>query len=420
MIMKNLYPKNLHPAASRLIQFKNGPTPTERFQTMLKSRRHILFAGCIGLALTGLTLQILGVFSRATAQNQAVKTETAIFVETRPAHTGPIAEIREAVGTARAHQSIQISTKVSGIIESISFQEGSHIQAGEVIVRLHHAEQEAEKEKAQAELQKAIAVRDEQARKLERATALQKTGSGAAAQVDDITAQVRALDGAIASARAAIRVADARLDELTIRAPFSGRAGSHNYSVGAYISPGNAITTLDDLSMMRIDFSVPESYLDHLQIGQIVRATSAAYPGREFTGKLAVINPRVDDVSRSVRLTADFDNTDETLKTGMFLSVKLEINSSKEAVLVPEEALINNGLMHFIFVVSPDKRAERRSVTIGQRLRGFAEITNGIDPGEQVIVRGVQRVRPGSLLDPQPLPSEPGTNNSEKSADMNK
>ncbi len=337
------------------------------------------------------------------------RADAAVLVEVDTVKTGRMVETREAVGTVKAFQSITVTAKVSGTIETIDFKEGQLVKAGDVLIRMDSDERRADMEKAQAELTRATAQRNEIAVKLERATTLQKTGSGAGAQVDDYTAQVRTLDGAIASAKAAIKGAEARLEDSTVRAPFSGRIGTRDVSLGAYISPGTQISTLDDLSIARLDFAVPENLLDRLRVGQIVHAKSAAYKERIFTGSVQIIDTRIDPVTRAVRLTADFDNADEALKAGMFLSVTLEVASNDEATVVPEEAIVNDGMRHIVYVVSKDKRAERRVLSIGQRQRGLAEVLSGVAPGETIVLRGVQRIRPDSLLDPRPISSKSGT-----------
>ena len=141
--------------------------------------------------------------------------------------------------------------------------------------------------------------------------------------MDDLTAQVKSLDGPLASAQAQRKAAEARLEELTIRAPFAGRVGTRSVSLGAYISPGTRITSLDDLTRIRLDFAVPENLLDRVKAGQTVNATSSAYRGRVFTGMVSTIDTRVDQATRTIRLTAEFENPDEALKPGMFLSVGL-------------------------------------------------------------------------------------------------
>ncbi|HEX8166813.1 MAG TPA: efflux RND transporter periplasmic adaptor subunit [Beijerinckiaceae bacterium] len=328
---------------------------------------------------------------------------TVVDVDT--VRTGRIVEVRDAVGTVRAYESITVTVKGSGIVEEISFQEGQKVKLGDVLLRLDSDERRADIEQAKAETRRATAQRDEMKLRLDRAVALSRTGAGTGAQVDDLTAQVKTLESAIASAEARRKGAEARLEDLIVRAPFAGRLGSRSVSVGAYVSPGMRITTLDDLSRVRLDFAVPENVLDSLKIGQTVRAISAAFGQRSFEGKVALIDPRVDPVTRSVRLTAEFDNPDEALKPGMFLSVALEVTVKNDAVVVPEEAIVGEGLRHLIYVVK-DNLVERRVVRIGQRQEGRVEIVDGLKAGETIVVRGVQRVRPGLAVDPKPISAE--------------
>ncbi|HJW78728.1 MAG TPA: efflux RND transporter periplasmic adaptor subunit, partial [Beijerinckiaceae bacterium] len=320
---------------------------------------------------------------------------TAVDVDT--VRTGRIVELRDAVGTVRAYESITVTVKGSGIVEEISFQEGQKVKLGDVLLRLDSDERRADIEQAKAETRRATALRDELKVRLDRAMALNRTGAGTVAQVEDLTAQVRTLESAIASAEARRKAAEARLEDLIVRAPFNGRLGTRSVSLGAYVTPGMRITTLDDLSKVRLDFAVPENILAQLDIGQTVRAVSAAFGQRVFEGKVAVIDPRVDPVTRSVRLTAEFPNPDEALKPGMFLSVALEVSVKNDAVIVSEEAIVGEGLRHLIYVVK-DNMVERRVVRIGQRQQGRVEVVDGLRPGEIVIVRGVQRVRPGQAV----------------------
>jgi len=335
-------------------------------------------------------------------------------VEVDTVRTGRIVETREAVGTVRAYESITVTAKVAGVIDKIGFEEGQAVKAGDVLVQLDAAERRAEIEQAIAEANRAEALRNEVAIKLERAQALNRTGSGTAAQVEDLTAQLKSLEGSIASAQAQRKAAEARLEDLTIRAPFNGRVGTRTVSLGAYIAPGTRITSLDDLSKVRLDFAVPENLLGRLEPGQTVKAVSAAYKGRVFTGKVSTIDPRVDQATRTARLTAEFENPDEALKPGMFLAVTLEVSVDDEAVVVPEEAIVSEGLRHVVYPVK-DNKVERRVITIGQRQGGKVQVVEGLEAGETIVVLGVQRVRPGaeviarplgsSARDPQPVPA---------------
>src|SRR6478735_98088 len=325
-------------------------------------------------------------------------------VEVDTVKTGRIVEVRESVGTVRAYESITVTAKVAGIVGEIGFAEGQKVKAGDMLIQFDAAERRAEIEQTNAEASRAEALRNEVAIKLERAQALSRTGAGTGAQVEDLTAQMKSLEGSIASARAQRKAAEARLEDLIIRAPFDGRVGTRSVSLGAYVAPGTRITSLDDLSKIRLDFAVPENLLGRLKPGQTVNATSAAYRERTFKGTVATIDPRVDQTTRTARLTAEFDNADEALKPGMFLSVALEVSTKDDAVVVPEEAIVSEGLRHLVYPVK-DSKVERRVITIGQRQGGKVEVVDGLKAGETIVVLGVQRVRPGAEVVARPVGS---------------
>jgi membrane fusion protein (multidrug efflux system) len=202
------------------------------------------------------------------------------------------------------------------------------------------------------------------------------------------------LEATVKANRARLGAANARLEDTVIRAPFSGRVGLRRVSVGTLISPGDVITTLDDTSVIKLDFSVPENLLATLREGLSVRATAPAFPGRTFAGKVASIDSRVDVNTRAVTVRALLANEDGALKAGMFLSVSLS-NDEREAIVIPEEALTPEAERQFVYVVAEGK-AEKREVRIGGRRPGSVEVIAGLSAGEQVIVEGTQKVRDGA------------------------
>jgi membrane fusion protein (multidrug efflux system) len=358
-------------------------------------------------------LPVIGAYVSQPAEQQAAQggrgrggAAGPATVEVDMVRTGRIVEMRESVGTVRAYESITVTAKVAGVVGEIGFTEGQKVKAGDMLVQFDAAERRAEIEQTIAEASRAEALKNEVAIKLERAQALSRTGAGTGAQVDDLTAQMKSLEGSIASARAQRKAAEARLEDLIIRAPFAGRVGTRSVSLGAYVAPGTRITSLDDLSRIRLDFAVPENLLGRLKPGQTVNATSAAYKGRTFKGTVATIDTRVDQTTRTARLTAEFDNPDEALKPGMFLSVALEVSTRDDAVVVPEEAVVSEGLRHVVYPVK-DSKVERRVITIGQRQGGKVEVVDGLKAGETIVVLGVQRVRPGAEVVARPLGSGP-------------
>jgi membrane fusion protein (multidrug efflux system) len=323
-------------------------------------------------------------------------------VEVLPVSTGPVVEVAEAVGTTRAFESVTVTSKIAGIVEAVLFDEGQSVKAGDDLIRLDGAERRAELEGARAAVAQEEARRAELRTRLDRAVQLRRSGSGTEALVDDLTAQVKTADSAVAAAVSRQRAAEARVSDLTIKAPFAGRVGVRTVSVGALVEPRTAITTLDDVSKVRLDFAVPEVFLGRIAAGSVVFGQTVAYGDRRFEGSVAVVDTRVDPVTRSVRMTALIDNADLALKPGMFMNVALQVTTRPDAMLVLEEALVGEGPLHLAFVVK-DGVIERRVVKIGQRQEGKVEVTEGLKPGETIVVRGVQRVRQGMPVTARPF-----------------
>jgi membrane fusion protein, multidrug efflux system len=327
-------------------------------------------------------------------------------VEVSPVAKGEITEIAEAVGTTRAFESVVINSRLSGMIEAISFEEGANVQLGQELLRLDGAERRAEWEATKAAITQEEAKRNELKTKLDRAVQLRRTGAGTEALVDDLTAQIKTSDSAIQNAIARERAATARMNDVMVRAPFSGRVGIRNVSVGSFLQTTTNITTLDDISKVRLDFQVPENLMSRIQTGATVKATAAAFGNRSFVGKVAVVDTRVDTLTRSVKLTAVVENPDLALRPGMFLNVALEVARRPDALLIPEEAIVGEGPLQVAFAVV-DGKVERRVLKVGQREAGKVEILDGVKSGEQIVVRGVQRVRAGIQVTARPLGAAP-------------
>lgn len=290
----------------------------------------------------------------------------------------PVVERVESVGTVRAREAVTITTKVAGIVEAIRFVEGERVQAGATLVQLDAAALRAEVDQARALL-------DDARNQLVRARQLQAGQTIAAQRLETLEALSRQAEGRV-------RQADARLEELRVAAPFAGRVGLRQVSPGALIQPGTVITTLDDTERVRVEFSVPEVYLARIRAGSGVTARSSAYGERRFRGTVAVIDTRIDPATRSVRVISEFDNADEALRPGLFLTVELVLEERERALLVAEEAIDPVGDRAFVFVVR-DGRARRQEVRLGLRLPGEVEVREGLNAGEPVVVRGVQRLR---------------------------
>jgi membrane fusion protein (multidrug efflux system) len=319
-----------------------------------------------------------------------------------PPRTGLVIERVEAVGTARANESVTITAKQTGNVTGITFEEGQRVRTGHVLIELDSLERKADLDQSKADLEQIRAARDEIRQRLDRAKQLKSSGNVTDARLDELEQQLRAADGRIRAGEARIRAVNARLDDVRITAPFDGRVGMRMISLGALVQPGTTITSLDDVSKIKLDFAVPETALGALKPGLGIVARSPAFPNRTFEGQVTVVDTRIDPATRAVRVNALFDNSDEALKPGLFLSVELAVARRENAVLVPEEALIAENTKQFVFVIK-DNKAERREVKIGQRLQGEVEVISGLGASEQIVVRGIQKVRNGQQVIARPL-----------------
>ena len=294
----------------------------------------------------------------------------------------PLGLDMEAVGTAIANESVEITAKAANKVAAVHFREGEKVRRGAVLVELDTAQLRAELEGAEATLAESLA-------RFERSRALAATQALSKAELDQIEATLK-------SNRASVATARANLADAVIRAPFDGRTGFRQVSVGSFISPGTLITTLDDTSLIKLDFTVPQSYLHVLRPGLAIQAKVSGLPGQTFDGKVAIVGSRFDPVTRSVTVRAHLPNEQGVLKPGMFMAVTLRGEPSP-ALVIPEGALVPEQGKTYVFAVVNDT-VTRQEVTTGRRLPGILEVTTGLEEGDVVVVEGTQNVREGTRV----------------------
>ncbi len=288
----------------------------------------------------------------------------------------------EALGTAKASESITITSQQTEVVSEINFNDGDIAQAGQLLVQLNDNEELARINELQANIEEAE-------RQFTRVKNLAKSSSASEQLLDEQQARVQAL-------QAQLDVAKAQLNELAIKAPFAGLLGLRQVSKGALVQPGDVITTLDDTSVIKVDFSVAEAHLASLEKGQSVAATSTAYPGQTFEGEISTVGTRVDPVSRSVQVRALVDNADGKLRPGMLLQVTLQ-KRVLETLVLPEKALVPVEDRQYVFVVDGEK-VRQQEVKIGVRRPGKVQVVSGLNAGDQVVTEGTLRVRDNSTV----------------------
>ena len=291
-----------------------------------------------------------------------------------------------ALGTARSNESIDVTARISSIVTAIGFREGQRVRTGDVLVTLDSRQESAS-------LSLAVAQEKQAENQYARSRALAATRAVSAADLDQLEAN-------LAVARAQVRGAKARLDTLSVKAPFAGTVGLRKVSLGDLVGPETVITTLDDTSLIKLEFGMPESYITDLKPGQQITAESSVFPGRRFIGTVTSLDTRVDVATRSITVIATVANNDNQLKPGMFLTVSLE-KKRDDVLLIPEEALVPREGRQYVFLVE-DGKAIEREVTLGGRAPGLAEVRTGLQAGAVVITEGTQRVRSGSAVQVAP------------------
>ncbi len=286
----------------------------------------------------------------------------------------------EAVGTTRARKSIEVVPLASGRVVEVAIRPGQLVRAGDVLMRLDDDIERADMVEAQA-----LLVEQQQA--VERAEQLQRRNAVSLATLEQATA-------ARAAAEAAVDRARRRLADRIIVAPFDGVVGLTSIDLGARIDDKTVVTTLDDLADVEIEFSLPEMLYSEIVAGQVINARSAAFPDRIFTGAVATIDSRIDPVSRAFRVRAIVPNREGVLPSGMFMFLTL-ILSEAQFVVVPEEAVMYQEGETYVFAMD-GAVARRRPVHPGPRRAGLIAIRAGVEPGEQIVIRGMQRLRDGA------------------------
>jgi len=288
----------------------------------------------------------------------------------------------ESIGTALANESVSITAKVTETVTKVNFEDGMYVEAGDILVELSNAEETAMLNETKANVAEAT-------RQFQRVQNLINQKLAAETQLDVERARMQ-------TAAARLEGILARLDDRLIRAPFSGKLGFRNVSPGTLLSPNIPLTTLDDISSIKLDFSIPESNLAAIKPGQEVIALSIAYPDRSFVGVVTTIDSRIDVNTRTIKVRAKLNNDELLLRPGMLLTVRL-IQGRQQFLAIPESAVMPIQNKQFAYLIIEGK-AERREFQAGRRIPGFVEVLSGLEVGERVITEGIIKIRPGSSV----------------------
>lgn len=307
-------------------------------------------------------------------------------VETATITRQVVADKFDAVGTIAAAEEITVVSEIDATVLKLPFREGEPVRQGALLVQLDDAQYRAARGRAEA-------LRDQAKTNFERMQSLMDKGAAAKQQWDDASAALKV-------AQANLDLADDQLKKTRIVAPFSGVLGARQISPGAYLRSGTPVTTLAQLDEVKVNFAAPERFLGDLQRGAEVTVSTTAYPGEKLAGKIDVIEPVLDPVTRSARVTARLKNPDGKLRSGLSADVSVVLSSRPAALAIPSEAVFVEGDQFLTYVVGEGGVVSRASLKLGTRLAEMVEVLDGLKEGDVVVTAGHQKIYPGAKVAP--------------------
>ncbi|HQS14037.1 efflux RND transporter periplasmic adaptor subunit [Reyranella sp.] len=308
----------------------------------------------------------------------------------------------DAVGSLRAVRGAELSLEVPGVVETITFQSGDEVKAGQVLLTLRKEDEEARLQSLEATAQLAQITYDRDLKQL-------KAQAISQAIVDNDEANLR-------NARAQVAVQKAILDKKTLRAPFDGKLGLRQVDLGQFLAAGTMIATLQSMDPIFVDFLLPQQAVAQITVGDKVRAKIDAFPGRTFEGKITAINPKIETGSRNVQVRATLPNTDQKLMPGMFATVELDTGAAQRLVTLPQTAVSYNPYGSLVYIVDdkgkgsdakPELTARQVFVTTGATRGDQVAILKGVSEGDTVVTSGQIKLRNGVpvLVDNRAVPT---------------
>jgi membrane fusion protein (multidrug efflux system) len=355
---------------------------------MMRKRKQVLGVMAILVVVFGGLFGAKYYANYRTAEAARHRTAPAVAVSTAVARDMPWSPELNVVGSLQAVEGTEITAQIAGNVTAIAFTSGEQVKRGQLLVRLDDSSQQAQLHADQARLTLAQAT-------LERTRKLY--AAHAASQSDLQTAEAGA-----AGAKAAVEGDQAILRKLDIAAPFAGKAGIRVVSLGQYVSPGTAIVDLQRYDPLLLDFSLPQSTVGDLKVGQEVSFSVNAYADQAFVGKVTALGSRVDPAIRNIALQASLPNPREVLRPGMYGSVRLTVGQAKHGIVVPDSAITYSTFGDNIYVVTGDAAhgqiAHQRVVQVADQRNGLALVATGLEAGDTVVTAGQQKLRDGASV----------------------
>lgn len=329
--------------------------------------------------------KLRGLSEKETAQKQEVaqNANRPIPVEVAVIKPQAYSNNLSVTGSVLANEMLELKSEVPGILENINFKEGQQVKKGQLLFTIRNTDLQAQLQKAKARQQLVAGSEDRYRQLLEREAVSQE-------EYDIATNDLR-------SAEADIQLLEAQIAKTRVYAPFDGNVGLRLASQGSYIAAGTAIASLYDLQPAKIDFSVPGKYQSVIKPGDPINFTTDGSQ-KQFRGEIYALEPQIDPATRSLRIRALSPNEDKRLLPGQFARIRLSLEATDNALMVPTQAVVPELNGHKVYLLKQGKVAEQ-AVEIGSRSDTQVQILSGLKAGDSVLTTGILQVRPGSEVE---------------------
>jgi membrane fusion protein (multidrug efflux system) len=305
------------------------------------------------------------------------------------AHEETWQDTSAAVGSITAVQGVTVTPEIAGIVSEIAFESGAVVKKGDLLARFDTSTEEAQLKALQAQLEWARLS-------LERTRSLRTNSTVSQSELDQAEAtwlQAKANADAI----------QAVIDKKTIRAPFGGRLGIRQINLGEYVDSGKPIVSLQSLTPVYADFSLPQQALAEITTGMVVRVTMDTYTNKQFDGVLTAINPDLDSSTRSVRLQATLDNAEQLLRPGMFARIEVVLPTEQNVLVIPATSVLSAPYGDSVYVIEkgtngPVSVVRQQFVRTGRARGDFVVVESGLKAGERVVSAGLFKLRNGAAV----------------------
>lgn len=349
------------------------------------------------IVLSAIFLLAAALLIGACGKKESKLEERAVNVQLQPVATQSLRPFIEAIGTLKAFEQVVVSSEIEGILRTANVEEGMFVSKGTLLATVDDRDYASELKRVEFALKQAEATLVNAKAEYGRKEALYKEELVTKQQFDDVVTRLAVADAEVERSKAALAIAKERYAKTRILSPMPAYISEKKISQGEYVRNGTPLYTIVQIDPLKLLFTVSEKSIGQLKLGQDVQFRVDAYPDKEFTGKVSIIYPTLDERTRSLMVEARAANPQRLLKPGLFTKVILYTDEARQTIVVPVTSVLYEGKKLKVFVAEGD-RAKERIIQVGNKYDDVLEVTEGLKTGEMQVVAGHQNLSEGAKL----------------------